>query len=87
VKGRKTPLSMVRDGRLSIPEPSQTYPDYPQSTNRGLASTSITRILLAAAGPFDGLAHEPRRHGVPLVCVVFPGRSGGPGSVIHPSHR
>jgi hypothetical protein len=33
------------------------------------------------SGPFDGLAHEPRRHGVQLVCVVFPGRSGGPGGV------
>ena len=30
------------------------------------------------SGPFDGLAHEPRRHGVQPVCVVSPGRSGGP---------
>jgi hypothetical protein len=35
-------------------------------------------------GRFDGLAHEPRRHGVQLVCVVFPGRSGGPGGVLNP---
>ena len=33
---------------------------------------------LGASGPFAGLAHEPRRHGVQLACVVFPGRSGGP---------
>jgi hypothetical protein len=29
-------------------------------------------------GPFDGLAHESWRHGVLLVCVVSPGRPGGP---------
>jgi hypothetical protein len=30
-----------------------------------------------ACGLFDGLAHEPRRHGVQPVGVVLPGRSGG----------
>jgi hypothetical protein len=35
-------------------------------------------FCFVASGPFDGLAHEPG-HGVQLACVVFPGRSGGPG--------
>jgi hypothetical protein len=34
-------------------------------------------MLIAVSGSFDGLAHEPRRHGVLPVCVVVPGRSGG----------
>jgi hypothetical protein len=44
----------------------------------------VSRILRVASGSFDGLAHEPRRHGVRLACVVFPGRSGGPGPLIEP---
>jgi hypothetical protein len=31
-------------------------------------------MLLGAPGLFDGPAYEPRRHGVQLACVVFPGR-------------
>ena len=42
-------------------------------------------MLLGAPGPFDGPAHEPRRHGVQLAYVVFPGRSGRPGGVIDSS--
>jgi hypothetical protein len=34
------------------------------------------------SGPFDGLAHEPRRHDVQLVRVVSPGRSGGPETTV-----
>jgi len=37
-----------------------------------------SRILAVASGLFDGLAHEPRRHGVRPARVMFPGRSGGP---------
>ena len=38
------------------------------------------------SGPRDGLAHEPRRHGLRLACVVLPGRSGGlEASAIHPA--
>jgi hypothetical protein len=36
--------------------------------------------------PFDGLAHEPRRHGVQLACVLLPRRSGGSGG-FHPVLR
>ena len=49
-----------------------------------MASANKSRILLVASGPFDGLAHEPQRHGVQPACVVLPGRSGGPGGVIDP---
>jgi len=38
-------------------------------------------------GPFDGLTHEPRRHGVRLVCVVFPGHSGGRRGVLNRFRR
>jgi hypothetical protein len=41
-------------------------------------------MLLGAPGPFDGPAHEPRRHGVQLACVMVPARTGGPGGVIDP---
>jgi hypothetical protein len=44
---------------------------------RGLASPRARRILLRASCPFDGLAREPRRHGVRLACVLLPRRSGG----------
>jgi hypothetical protein len=43
-----------------------------------LASARARRILLGASGLFDGLAHEPQRHGLQLASVVFHGRSGGP---------
>ena len=52
---------------------------YPHSAAGALASAQARPILLGASGPFDDLAHEPQRHGVQLACVVFPGRSGGPG--------
>jgi hypothetical protein len=50
------------------------------SSEKGRLSLTTT----GASGTFDGLAREPRRHGVQLACVVFPGRSGGPGGFIHP---
>jgi hypothetical protein len=50
------------------------------SSEKGRLSLTTT----GASGTFDGLAREPRRHGVQLACVVFPGRSGGPGGVIDP---
>jgi hypothetical protein len=56
---------------------SHAYDGYPHSTGGGLASAGASRILHGAFGLFDGLAHEPRRHGVQLACVVVPGRSGG----------
>jgi len=60
---------------------SQTHPGYPQHIDGGSASARKSRILLGPSGPFDGLAHEPQRHGVQ---PVFPGRSGGPGGLIDP---
>ena len=47
------------------------------SSEKGRLSLTTT----GASGTFDGQAREPRRHGVQLACVVFPGRSGGPGGV------
>jgi hypothetical protein len=44
------------------------------SSEKGRLSHTTT----GASGTFDGLAHEPRRHGVQPARVVFPGRSGGP---------
>ena len=44
---------------------------YPHSAAGALASAQARPILLGASGPFDGLAHEPRRHGVQLACVGF----------------
>src|SRR5678816_1979384 len=51
-----------------------------------LELTSLAAVPVRLLGPLDELAQEPRRHGVQLVCVVFPGRSDGPGGVMHPSH-
>ena len=48
------------------------FDGYPPSAAGVLASARARPILLGASGPFDGLAHEPRRHGVRLACVVFP---------------
>jgi hypothetical protein len=45
---------------------------YPQATGGGLASASMSCILPAASGPFDGLAHELRRHGVRPAYVPVP---------------
>jgi hypothetical protein len=56
-----------------------TEPDsYPHAAAGVVASARARRIPLGTFGPSDGLAHEPRRHGVQLACVVVPGRSGGP---------
>jgi hypothetical protein len=38
-----------------------------------------------ACGLFDGLAHEPRRHGVQPVRVVLPGRPAGRRRLLLPS--
>jgi hypothetical protein len=43
---------------------------YPHSAAGVLASAQARGMLLVASGPFNGLAHEPRRHGVQLVCRV-----------------
>jgi hypothetical protein len=38
-------------------------------------------MLRLVSGPVDGLAHQPRRHGVLLVRDMSLGRSGGPGGL------
>jgi hypothetical protein len=40
----------------------------------GAAASRLNPLM--ACGLFDGLAHEPWRHGVPPVRVMIPGRSG-----------
>jgi hypothetical protein len=44
----------------------------------GLAAGADDPHPRAACGLLDGLAHEPRRHGVQPVRVVLPGCSGRP---------
>jgi hypothetical protein len=45
-------------------------PRFSHSAADVLASPGASHILLVASGSFDGLAHEPRRHGVQPACVV-----------------
>jgi hypothetical protein len=55
---------------------------YPQPGGEAWRSAIEVVASGHVSGSFDGLAHEPRRHGVQLACVVFTGRSGGSGGVI-----
>jgi hypothetical protein len=64
----------VRATPTVVPDPRELS----TACESGVAAVLAGRILVAAAGLFDGLAHEPRRHGVRPVGVISPGRSGGP---------
>ena len=61
----------------SRPRRSATGCGKRQDTSETDHQQPSSHVRPGAAGPFDGLAHEPWRHGVQLGCVVFPGCFGG----------
>ena len=61
---------------------------YPHSAVQVLASTRRSCILLVASRPVRWSGpRAPARDGMQPACVVFPGRSGGPGGVVIDSSR
>jgi hypothetical protein len=58
---------------------------YPQLDEQALALAHPGLHPGVACGLFDGLAHEPRRHGVQPVRVVVTGRPGRPQATTPPA--
>jgi hypothetical protein len=77
----------VRVLRRAAKRSSHADAGYPHCAVGTLASARSTRILSRPPARSMVWPHEPRRHGVQLVCVVFPWTLRRPGGVINPSRQ